>query len=592
MIGKKSLKFIGAPFSPRNEYIRALLVIFFSSFLISFIIGYLNYRGFMEENQVAVQNQYLEVAHRFKWFLENYQFIFKEIGRAISERKTKATPEDIKKILSHYTQHTQNFANQEISGLMWMENHPEAIIVNQYGVLHTHPKLGSHLLRELKIYPNNVLISPVFKDPTLLGTKIIILGLGVNDTEGKLTGVILARIAVDDLADSIRVTTLPKSMGLLVKDQQDEVLFTDTDLKKHSKFNKGTKTNHFNWFANRNEISFSYQYKDLPLSVIVFYKGNALLDFINKHAFFQICVTFGIICLLFFTFIVYRKKIKKGIYQTYKNKLITLSQENSQLMVHKDKLSKIENYKAICEISDPRKNRLAAEFHSRTQSVLGEIIENSKILTENFFNGSKHQLPLDRQCSLLMRIHESALGVSNMSIVSSNYIALNIYDVIKDSIFIISKKAFVQEINIVPQIQSELSPIFCDEVALKQVITSLLTYSIGMTPKGKTTHIVAEKESIQGKDYLKIIIKDEGFGIDENKMNQFASKEQDKDPVDCTTLSWPSIERIVRTLRGSITKENILGQGQTINLFIPYISNPPKNPELPRENNVYYFPKK
>ncbi len=133
-----------------------------------------------------------------------------------------------------------------------------------------------------------------------------------------------------------------------------------------------------------------------------------------------------------------------------------------------------------------------------------------------------------------------------------------------------------------------------DKGQIDQVIANLIINAKDAMPKGGNLYIEAENiEDIQEDtaphlkgDFVKITVRDEGVGIDEDHISRIF------DPYFSTKqtgagLGLATVHSIVRKHKGHITVESVLGQGTTFTVFLPAERT---SEDLPGESGEFFEP--
>lgn len=149
-----------------------------------------------------------------------------------------------------------------------------------------------------------------------------------------------------------------------------------------------------------------------------------------------------------------------------------------------------------------------------------------------------------------------------------------------EQIFLLfESKAKDADINLQYNIEEGLpSFLFGDSVRLKQILINLLGNAIKFSPKGNVSfsfHMAKNQPAEEGKINLEIRVKDEGIGIDKEKLDlifeDYTQAESDTTKkYGGTGLGLSIVKKLIDLHQGSIEIESNKGQGTQFICFIPY----------------------
>lgn len=126
---------------------------------------------------------------------------------------------------------------------------------------------------------------------------------------------------------------------------------------------------------------------------------------------------------------------------------------------------------------------------------------------------------------------------------------------------------YQSEISINTNLDKSLPKLYADRVQIKQVLENLIQNSINAAKDNFNLEIV----SIFDKSNIKIIIKDNGHGIDENDLKEIFTPYFTKSRGG-TGLGLAIVRRIVENHGGVIDVSSILNEGTTFTLSFPLVS--------------------
>jgi PAS domain S-box-containing protein len=161
---------------------------------------------------------------------------------------------------------------------------------------------------------------------------------------------------------------------------------------------------------------------------------------------------------------------------------------------------------------------------------------------------------------------------------------LNINDLIKETVKV-SEKIFEKNINVIYDLENEISSINADKNQVHQVLTNLFINAKDAMPGGGELTIRTENGFIDKNSahfypditpgrYVKITVTDTGTGIPKDIKNHifepfFTTKEEGKG----TGLGLASVYAIIKKHKGHISCYSEPGEGTTFNIYMPISEN-------------------
>ncbi|AIL64581.1 hypothetical protein NOVO_00855 [Rickettsiales bacterium Ac37b] len=153
-------------------------------------------------------------------------------------------------------------------------------------------------------------------------------------------------------------------------------------------------------------------------------------------------------------------------------------------------------------------------------------------------------------------------------------------ETIMDSVSkIYSKFVFENNIELKIKYEGDLSGIFIEMLSLKYLFITLIAYSLrGLGKKGKID-LTLSKFIYNNLECLKIILEDNGFGLDLNNELIVESSNIDEKTLGILSVFLPKIEffkHIIFKVKGQLDYVSKLNKGTSFTLFIPV--------QMPEEN--------
>lgn len=219
--------------------------------------------------------------------------------------------------------------------------------------------------------------------------------------------------------------------------------------------------------------------------------------------------------------------------------------------------------------------RMSHEIRTPINTILGmnEMIlrENKDIAITEYVNYSQ------KAGRMLLSLVNDVLDFSKIDS-GVLHIADNPYsltEILSDSYHMLEarakKKDLTVELNVDKRTPNQLSG---DEVAIKQILTNLLTNAVKYTSKGCITLGVSGMYADNGEFSLKITVADTGDGIREEDIGKlyesFSRLDEKKNQnIEGSGLGLPIVKQLVDKMEGEIKVQSVYGKGSLFTVVLP-----------------------
>lgn len=219
--------------------------------------------------------------------------------------------------------------------------------------------------------------------------------------------------------------------------------------------------------------------------------------------------------------------------------------------------------------------RMSHEIRTPINTILGmnEMIlrENKDIAITEYVNYSQ------KAGRMLLSLVNDVLDFSKIDS-GILHIADNPYsltEILSDSYHMLEarakKKDLTVELNVDKRTPNQLSG---DEVAMKQVLTNLLTNAVKYTSKGCITLGVSGIYADNGEFSLKITVADTGEGIREEDIGKLYESfsrldEKKHQNIEGSGLGLPIVKQLVDKMEGEIKVQSVYGKGSLFTVIVP-----------------------
>jgi two-component system, sporulation sensor kinase E len=149
------------------------------------------------------------------------------------------------------------------------------------------------------------------------------------------------------------------------------------------------------------------------------------------------------------------------------------------------------------------------------------------------------------------------------------YCKQNVNGIMQETLELLTAQALLDNIQFHSFFKEEEFLIYCEGNQLKQVFINIIKNALEVTPDGGQIYVQIKRE---GKDYIRISIKDLGIGIPEEKIKRlgepfYTTKERG------TGLGLMVSYKIVEEHKGWVEVDSVEGKGTTFHILLPFNMN-------------------
>ena len=244
-------------------------------------------------------------------------------------------------------------------------------------------------------------------------------------------------------------------------------------------------------------------------------------------------------------------------------------------MIKEIQKNKLENQKTELIQANKSKDDFLANMSHELKTPLNSINVISDVMmrnkTENLDEKQIKNIGIINKCGKdLLYLINDVLDISKLEAgqIILNNDTINIKDLIMSIYDMFYPQTKAKEIDFVLKVDDSLETMYSDEDRIKQIIKNLLSNALKFTESGKISLIVKDED----KD-IKVIVKDEGIGIPEDKLENIFDRFKQVDGSTTrkyggTGLGLAICKELAHLLKGDITVTSELGKGSTFELII------------------------
>ena len=257
------------------------------------------------------------------------------------------------------------------------------------------------------------------------------------------------------------------------------------------------------------------------------------------------------------------------IYQLSSNFVLMMNELN-------ERSKKLIDAKIFAEEANKSKDDFLANMSHELKTPLNSINIISGIMmknkSSNFTDKEIKNLEIVNKCGKdLLDLINDILDLSKLE-AKEDYVQntkINVKEYMTSIYEMFYTQTKMKKLELIFKVDDSLDYIHSDQIKIKQIIKNLLSNALKFTAKGKIYFLVEDDN-----DNIKIIIKDEGIGIPQNKLEDIFDRFKQLDGsitrnYGGTGLGLAICKELVLLLNGKITVSSQLNIGSTFEVLIP-----------------------
>lgn len=268
------------------------------------------------------------------------------------------------------------------------------------------------------------------------------------------------------------------------------------------------------------------------------------------------------------------------IYQLSSNFVLMVNELN-------ERTKRLYNAKIIAEEANKSKDDFLANMSHELKTPLNSINIISNIMmknkSENLDENQIKNLEIIHKCGTdLLYLINDILDLSKLDAKQNNVqnTKINVKEFMNSIYEMFYAQTNVKNLELIFKVDDNLNFIYSDQIKIKQIIKNLLSNALKFTNKGKIHFLV--EDTITD---IRIIIKDEGIGIPEDKLEFIFDRFKQLDGSRTrkyagTGLGLTICKELILLLNGKINVFSELNVGSTFEVIIP------KNMDFASDKNI------
>lgn len=547
----------------KNSYLLFSLLVILILAGISLIISRMTHQAIFQEAYKNLQTESNRIGDALSSIFSEVQTLMVFTGKRISRDNAQDYQlvwKQIHEVLGRRPPYSKSW---DLPSFGWLNSENQLVVSSLHGIIlnphdlsmRRYTKEGRQLPWKLHFAP------PAYGIP--MNRWALTGGIGITDETGKFLGVLALSFDIADLTARIKQVLANTSMEFAVFDLEQNLIITSA-----ADYNFSVFENAFFPFLEKNQQqSFEVVAKnkkdilamanitplsDYPFSIITYIENEILerewMHIMTIHLIEVIGIGIFYLLLLYFLW----KRICR------KNKELDQTKKN------------LEDVLLLAKSSDAAKEEFLRCINNEPMVPLNAIVNHVDALLKNLNHKMDTELAWERQVELLEEILNHGLAFKNLTNNILDIKKIDLKKVLEECVIIQSKSAFDKSIKITLEVSDNVSTMHADELKIKQMLVGWLSRAIKYSPPKGTIQIQVTEEAREEKLYIKIIVKDEGFGLSDEMISRLSERlESLHETIDPTEMDFVSIERLVHMHQGFCTMQSQPGRGTTITLFLP-----------------------
>jgi hypothetical protein len=520
------------------------------------------------------EQNFLNVTHvleqRFTNILKKYKTVLSEFSKEIKKKNLFLDSAELSELFEKsYTYGSSDLNGEKIhlSAINWVDKSGN-LTIGRFGVLLSPLAFSPDYLEKLKRNPGKLEISNLVPEAGTSEPPITNLGIGVDDDKEVYKGFVNVRVHSQTLLDSMMSLKTEVDVQVILLDQSAHVLGSSIALTADDKKSAGeiVKKHNGGRFSKADSVFTKMASIDeSPYSLLFGYSTKMYLANFFDYLWPQLLCFFSCFFLfILFLHFYHLRKLKEG-WKTLRKKNESLqgivqktSDQHYQLNEKRKTLE--EELKCRAE-SDREQTRLSLEVNKRISGATSDLLNAGNVLLERV----NYQEELEENPQEIMNIFERAYFHACFMCTKSTEEPVDIVDLLDKSLKIHSYKTVENQIVLRKKIAKGVKPILTDSLSLQQVMVNIL----GRVLKNIPTEGELEISIFEKKESLCIDFKDNGYPADDLSKNRTDLKE-DIRSLDYQSLEWGDLQKLVRSLGGTLSYQHTSYQGNHFAFQLPY----------------------
>lgn len=558
------------------SFVVTICFILFSALYSTFI-----YHKIKKETGNDSQKVFRKCVNGIEHAFINYKQVFNIIAKNVSQNTQNKNEKYLTDLIAYFSLSGSAVENNKLlnlGSLYWVDENEEIGTVGRWGRVIEKPELDSEYLRHLHEDPWSLQISEAKNFP-IQEDSLIHLGMGVADPHGQFLGFVVLKLTFEDLLLNLGIKA-NNILNYRILNANNNIVFSSKN------FNADLKS----------VYPLSYKMGNSPYTLIFGSKENEIFNRF-KSTVMPVLAIIGLFYLLsIFLVWFYWKTIRETIKHDFEKIIFDLEtqkramhEEFSQTLRLNQRLAKYLN---ALDATHTETEAFLKCIHQRTLLNIKFIIETLKKISKVMMSEGESSSKIKTHIKFIIQINKdsSTYQIRNHE---SEKTAIDVHKIIDESLKIHAREIYLKEINLETHLKEDTPQISIDAICLKQILVSSIANCLSSVPKGGRLSIEMYCDRSSLPHFLNIVLKDDGFGVDESQLSSFPVKSELQGNFIHKDLK--TIKALVKSVSGRLEVKNELYKGKVIHIIIPYSLKSPASQSLQlntQNSNVYPLAKK
>ncbi|MBA3814469.1 MAG: HAMP domain-containing histidine kinase [Alphaproteobacteria bacterium] len=294
------------------------------------------------------------------------------------------------------------------------------------------------------------------------------------------------------------------------------------------------------------------------------YAQNQFYILFLKQTYWPFLLVCSCLCLFAFFSYFYHAKLMKTALRFYKQKnrentlkIDQLTAENHR-STGREKI--LEKYINLSEEAARQEKRFCLDINKRISHSLSKMLDIANFL----LNRIQEENNIKEDSKELMEVFENTYIHSRFFTLKTEEELVSVNDVVDEALVVLSKQILKKELHI-KYTQEKVVALLTDRTALKQAILNVLGRAIKNSPKkGEVILTLVPQENT-----LCLECKDSGY-LGDSPLNEQIGAEEKLLSLDCLSLEREDMEKLVKSLGGTLSILHEPYKGNAFVLQLPY----------------------
>lgn len=567
-----------------------LLYLFTGVIILSCVYTAFQYVIFSKRYEQNFLNTTHVLEQHFSNILKKYKTVLSEFAKEIKKKNLFLESTKLAELFEKsYTYGSSDLDGEKVhlSAINWVDKSGN-FTIGRFGSLLYSLAFSSDYLERLKRSPGKLEISNVVSEAKSSEPPLTNLGIGVDDDKEIYRGFVNVRVHSQTLLDSMMSLKTDVDVQVILLDQNSHILGSSLNLTMDDKKSvaETIKRHNGGYFSKANIIfTKTAAIDETPYLLLFGYSTKAFYVKFFDYLWPQllglvIAILFVVLCCYFS----YLRELKAG-WKKFRKKITSL-----QDMIHKTNIQYYqsnEKRKASEELlkykvdSEREQTKLSLEINRRISGAMVDLLNTGNVLLERI----NYQEGLDDNPQEVMNIFERAYFHACFTCAKSEEEPVDVAALLDKALTIHSYIMAESQITVQKKMAKNIKPILTDNISLQQVMVNILGKAIKNIPTEGTLEISIEEK----KESLCIDFKDNGYPEDDLSKSKKGPRE-DKRSLDYRFLEWGDLQKLVRSLGGTLSYHHASYQGNHFAFQLPYQFHKASSPfTLPKGSNIIPF---